>query len=322
MVNSLPPLRSLPLGLTTATVRTPATSANLGPGFDCLGLALDLHDRVALEIAPRAGTGIDPEPIVHVRGEGHDRLPRNERNLALRAVLRVLREVAPSYAVVRLTMENAIPIGGGLGSSAAAIVGGAVAANHALGSPLSIDALLHLALELEPHADNLSPALYGGFTVAVVEPSGHPVVVALPPPTGLRAVVLTPDLAISTHRSRATLPRHVPHADAAFNVGRAALLVAGLLSGRYDVLRAGMDDRLHQLQRTTAYPAMPLIIDAALDAGAVGAALSGSGPSILALCTGLTGPVVAAMHAAATAAGLTARTHDLAIVARGATIVS
>ncbi len=299
-----------------ATVRTPATSANLGPGFDCLGVALDHHDTLSLEVAPRRRV----EPLVTIHGEGADRLPRNERNLALRAAQRVLRAASVGLYISRLTMTNAIPIGGGMGSSAAAIIGGMVAANHLAGAPFGPGELLRLALELEPHADNLAPALYGGFTVAVIEPDGQPLVAVLPPPVGLRAVVLSPDLTISTHQSRSGLPRTVPHADAAYNVGRAALLVAGLLTGRSELLGPAMDDRLHQPHRAAAYPAMPAIIQAAREAGAAGAALSGSGPSILALCGGPTAPVAAAMRAAATAAGLTATVRELDIVSTGATV--
>jgi homoserine kinase len=134
--------------------------------------------------------------------------------------------------------------------------------------------------------------------------------------------VLTPEQSISTHQSRAALPPTVPHADAAFNVGRAALLVAALLTGRVDLLRPGMDDRLHQTYRAATYPAMPAIIGAALDAGAAGAALSGSGPSILALCAGPTAPVAAAMAAAAHTEGLSARVRELQIAAAGAAVVT
>lgn len=150
---------------------------------------------------------------------------------------------------------------------------------------------------------------------------GAPLVAALPPPPGLRAVLLSPSHAISTHQSRAALPSTVPYADAAYNVGRVALLVAGLLTGRHDLVGPAMDDRLHQPYRAVPYPAMPAIIAAARSAGASGAALSGSGPGILALCAGPTAPVAAAMHAAATAAGLTAVTRELAIVGEGATAV-
>jgi len=302
--------------MTRATVRAAATSANLGPGFDCLGLALDLHNTVTI-----VATSRPTQPIVTVRGEGNDRLPRGDRNLALRAARRVLRATGASLFVERVTLDNAIPVGGGLGSSAAAIVGGMVAANRLCGDPLSREDVLRLALELEPHPDNLAPALYGGFTVAVLAADGHPLVAALPPPRGLRAAVLTPALSVSTRQSRAALPRTVPHADAAYTVGRAALLVAALLTDRHDLIGAAMDDRLHQPYRVGATPAIQAVMAAALAAGASGAALSGSGPSILALCAGPTAPIAAAMGAAALAAGLASVVRELDIVGTGAMII-
>jgi homoserine kinase len=298
------------------TVRIPATSANLGPGFDCLGIAVSLFNHITLDVVNRP-----VEPQVAIRGEGKDRLPRNSRNLALRAAQRVLRTASKDVFVASITLENAIPVGGGLGSSAAAIVGGMVAANHLTGEALSMEELLSLALEYEPHPDNLAPALYGGMTVAVTASSGKPVVCALPPPRGLKTLVLTPDQAISTHQSRATLPATIPFGDAAFNVGRSSLLVACLLTGCYDKLALAMEDRLHQTYRAAAYPPMPVILQAALEAGACGAALSGSGPSILALYTGSGERIAAAMTAAAASTGLRSVTRDLEIVAGGAGVV-
>ncbi len=296
-------------------VKTPATSANLGPGFDCLGLALDLYDILTLETAPRDGHA---QVIVH--GEGRDRLPCNERNLALRAAQRVLRAAGAELHVARLTMKNAIPIGGGLGSSAAAIIGGVVAANHAAGSPFDAYDLLRFALEIENHGDNLAPALHGGVVVVALD-NGRPIIAPLPPPPGLRAVVLTPDLSISTHQSRATLPRAVPHGDAAFNTARSALLVAALSTGDYKLLGTAMEDRLHQPQRGTAFPLLPAAIAAAREAGAYGAALSGSGPSVLALCGESTDVVKEAMRAVTAAAGFRCTVRELAIVAHGAAIL-
>jgi homoserine kinase len=300
-----------------ATARVPATSANLGPGFDCLGLALDLHNTVTLDLASRP-----VQPLVEVRGEGHDRLPRNERNLALRSAQRVLRAGAHGLFVQRVVLDNTIPVGGGLGSSAAAIAGAMAAANAAVHPPFATDELLRVALEFEPHPDNLAAAFYGGFTVAVLGADGRPVVAALAPPPGLRAVVLTPDRGVSTHQSRAALPRAVAHADAAYTAGRAALLVAALLTGRHELLRRAMEDRLHQPYRVPEGSPQAAVMAAALEAGASGVALSGSGPSILALCAGPTAPVATAMRESAARSGLSARARELAIVAAGATVTA
>ncbi len=299
------------------TVRVPATSANLGPGFDCLGLALDLYNTVTLDLASHPA-----QPYVDVRGEGQDRLPRNERNLALRSAQRILHAGAPGLFVQRVALDNNIPVGGGLGSSAAAIAGAMVAANAAVHPPFATDELLRVALEFEPHPDNLAAAFYGGLTVAALGADGRPIVAPLSPPPGLRAVVLTPDRGVSTHQSRAALPRAVAHADAAYTVGRAALLVAALLTGRHELLRRAMEDRLHQPYRVPDGSPSAAIMAAALEAGASGTALSGSGPSILALCAGPTAPVAAAMRACAARSGLTVRVRELTIVATGAMVTA
>src|SRR2546430_8284452 len=163
-----------------AVVRVPATSANLGPGFDCLGLALDLHNTVTLDAVPRP-----VEPTVVVQCEGGDRLPRSGRNLALRAAQRVFRAATTTLFVSRIALDNAIPVGGGLGSSAAAIAGAMVAANALIADPFPPHEILRMALAFEPHPDNLAPALCGGLTVAGLTGDGRPLVVALPPPAGL-----------------------------------------------------------------------------------------------------------------------------------------
>jgi len=299
------------------TVRVPATSANLGPGFDCLGLALDLYNTVTLDIGTRSG-----RPYVDIRGEGHDRLPRTERNLALRAAQHILHAGAGRLFVQRVMLDNDIQVGGGLGSSAAAIAGAMVAANAAVHPPFATDELLRLALAFEPHPDNLAAAFYGGLTVATLGADGRPFVAPLAPPPGLRAVVLTPNRGVSTHQSRAALPRVVAHADAAYSVGRASLLVAALLTQRYELLRHAMEDRLHQPYRVPEGSPPAAIMAAALAAGASGTALSGSGPSILALCASPTGPIAAAMRECATRVGLDARVRELNIVAAGATVMA
>lgn len=267
-------------------VTVPATSANLGPGFDALGLALSLYNEV--EVQPAAHS------TVIVEGEGARRLPTGDKNVVLRA-LRLTYEAAgrkPEEWAVRCV--NRIPPARGLGSSAAAWVGGIAAANALLGSPLDRAGMLRLAAQAEGHPDNVAAAVYGGLTVVGGE--GDAVVaLSLPVPPSLVWVTLIPEITSSTSEARAVLPRMVPRADAVFNVQRVALLLASLQAGRVDTLGTALDDRLHQPYRRRLFPWMPAVIDAARGAGALGCVLSGAGPSILAVAPGaVEGQAVAA----------------------------
>ena len=283
----------------TVTVRTPASTANLGPGFDTLGLALRLHNRLRLVPA-------DGPVTVTVAGEGEGLLETGAGNLAYCAVERLFREVGRPAPSLALYLENAIPVSRGLGSSSTAIVGGLVGANALLGEPLDREQLLALAVEMEGHADNVAPALLGGFQVSSLTEEGllH---LAIPLPTGLRAVVCVPEAQVSTTDARRVLPAQYSRADAVFNIGRVSLLVAGLLTGRTDVLRAAMQDRIHQPYRAALVPGYEAALEGALAAGAAGVCLSGSGSTMLALTTGDPTPVGEAMTAAVRAAGSEAR---------------
>jgi homoserine kinase len=252
----------------SVTVRVPATSANLGPGFDCLGMALDLWATITLDAG---GASVDSdEPMAQ---------------MALRAAQRVF-DAAKRDVPGRLTAryEGNVPISRGLGASAVARVGGALAANPIAGELLDRESLLAIATELEGHADNVAPAMFGGLQVSVVE--GQRVLhtgVALP--NGLSAVLFVPELRMPTRESRKLLPVQLSFADAVHNTGRAALLVASLASGRFDLLDAATQDRLHQKPRSKLFPAMFAIFDAAKAAGAHCAYLSGGGSTICALAS-------------------------------------
>lgn len=252
----------------------PATSANLGPGFDCLGLALDIYNTVTI----RSGDSFE----IEVAGEGESELPRDGRNVAYRAVEAVARAAGRSVPPLRLALDNQIPLARGLGSSAAAIVGGLVAANAFLDTRMSPDRLLHLACEMEGHPDNVASALLGGCNV-VVRDGERLVHVNLPVPPGLKAVLFIPDFTLPTSEARRVLPGRVDMADAVFNVGRAALLAASMATGAVDLLRTATQDALHQPYRKSLFPGMDPLFKAALDAGALGVFLSGAGPTILAL---------------------------------------
>jgi homoserine kinase len=245
-------------------VHAPATSANLGPGFDCLGLALDLWND--LEGTP---------------GEAD---PRFQDNLILRAAQRVFDEVGGTNPGFRLQCTNRIPFGRGLGSSAAAIVCGVLLANHCLGDPLSPTDCLRIASQLEGHPDNVAPCLFGGIRVALRAETGGVLQTEVPTALRLCAVVFVPELAVATTQARSVLPSSVARADALFNVARSSLLVAALASGRSDLLVEATRDRLHQPFRLPLFPAAAALLQRALEAGALGAFSSGAGPSVLALC--------------------------------------
>ena len=245
------------------TVRVPATTANLGPGFDCLGLALGMWNTVRLEIGP---------PGVAISGEGADSLSRGEDNLVLRAIAAAFQEAALPMPRLRLRCHNTIPLGRGLGSSAAAVVGGLVAANTLCGEPLGQQALLRLATSLEGHPDNVAAALLGGCCI-VVQDGERLVTSAVPIPSWLRAVVFIPDTAMPTREARAVLPPQVSRQDAVYNMGRVALLVNALATGKAEDLRVATQDALHQPARRRLFPAMERVIQAGLAAGALGAFL-------------------------------------------------
>jgi homoserine kinase len=264
----------------TVTVQVPATTANLGSGFDTLGAALSWHSFVTLE--PADGL------VVEVVGEGADEIPLGESNIAVCAVKALLKELPegvaePLHRGFRLVLDNCFPLTRGLGSSAAARVGALVAANHLLGEPLSVQQLLKLAADLEGHADNVVPALLGGVTVAVPT-EGEVVWVKFMPPSEIRIALLVPEFALETEKARSVLPSSVSRADAVFNLGRAALLVGALATGQFDRLKVAMQDKLHQPYRQSLMPWLPRVFEAAMDAGALGVHLSGAGPTVAAWC--------------------------------------
>jgi len=291
-------------------VRVPATSANLGPGFDALGLALSLHNEVVAE--ERDGV------TVTIQGEGADRLSRDGGNVVARGVKLAFEAAGRAFKGCALECVNRIPTARGLGSSAAAWVGGLVAGNALLGSPLSRDAILALAAQAEGHPDNVAAAVFGGLTVSCGTPDGV-TAVTLPVTKSLSWVVLVPEVTSATAEARALLPRSVPRDDAVFNVQRVALLLAGLQTALPAALAVALDDRLHQPYRLKLFPWMPGVSDAARAAGALGCVLSGAGPSLLAVVAGDGAAVGRAMEEAADRAGIRATARTLDVDAAGAT---
>lgn len=258
-------------------VSVPATSANLGPGFDSFGLALGIHNRFSAEPAE--------EWAVEIAGERTGELRTDEKNPVVEAMVRIFSELGQSDRCARIFCVNEIPTGKGLGSSASAIVGGMLLANGLSEATLDTQRIFEAAASMEGHPDNVAAALYGGLTLSWTE-EGSAHCVSLPLQRGLAAILAVSDLPYQTERARKLLPAEVPHADASFNAGRAGLLVAGLALGRGDLLGAGMQDRLHEQYRTDALPGFSEVRKALLEAGASGAVLSGAGPTVIGLVAG------------------------------------
>lgn len=294
-------------------VWVPASTANLGAGFDALGMALGLYNEIEVE----RGGGGDGLRLV-IEGEGAERLQAlGAQNLVARAVTGTLAQLGMPPAGVRVRVVNRIPLSRGLGSSSAAVVGGVVAAAALAGVSLSPEELLDLSLPLEGHPDNIAPALLGGLTVATLV-EGKVRCVKLPVPDVLRAIAVIPDFRLATAKARQALPPMVPRGDAVFNVGRVALFLAALQAGRLDLLREGVKDRLHQPYRAALVPGMPEVLAEGERAGALACFLSGAGPTLLALVAGDPGDVGKRMvQRWQEQAGVTARAQALAIDREG-----
>lgn len=286
------------------TVRVPATSANLGSGFDCLGLALAITADVSVTIGPSPQAGSALESMVAT---------------AFRAAHRAAGHEEPRECAV--VWEGNLPVARGLGASAAARAAGIVAANALMGNTLDDDALLALGADLEGHADNMAPALFGGLQVVVRDGSRcHRL--AVPVPAGLKVVLFVPDFEMSTQESRRKLPQKLSREDAVFNVSRAALLVAALAQGRWDLLDVATQDRLHQPVRAEIFPPLHDIFAAAKEAGAHAAYLSGAGSTVAALAVDGEERIARLMQQAAIARGYSGRTLITEPSAQGAVVLS
>lgn len=255
-------------------VRVPASTANLGPGFDTLGMSLSLYIWVEMRRAERT--------TVHFEGEGFEGIPTDRNNLiykVARLVFEAAGEEAPELAI---GMRSDIPLTRGLGSSASAIIAGMVAANALVGTPLSKERLFDLATGLERHPDNVGASLFGGIVAAAWD-GEHADYVRIEPPRNLRVLALIPEFELATSAARAVLPDQLSLQDAVYNISRSSLLTAALASGRLDLLQFAMRDRIHQPYRAALVPGMERILAEASEHGALGAALSGAGPTLLAL---------------------------------------
>jgi homoserine kinase len=295
-------------------VRVPATSANLGPGFDTLGLALSLYLQVDIEWSD--------QNIIEFAGEGaqgNKSLP--ERNLVWQAADRVIQTAGHRWAV-KLRIYNEIPMGKGLGSSAAAIVAGLTAANELLGKPLPQEQVLALAVEMEGHPDNVVPAFMGGLTTAMVDNKQvYYQKVRLPDEIGV--VIVVPEFELPTGISRSVLPQQIDLNATVSNLQRACFLLASLHNRDFSNLDKAMDDQIYQPLRKQFIPGFDQVMKAAKSQGAIGTALSGAGPSILAFCTASEQNRVAqAMQEAFSAAGVRSRGFSLQIDNKGTEILT
>jgi homoserine kinase len=303
-------------------VEVPASSANLGAGYDCIGVALGLTNRIEVEV--RGWSRGEVELTVEGEGEGELGGDRDNRCvLGIEAALREVRGELPEGIGWRIEMHNEIPLARGLGSSAAATVAGLVAGNALLGEPLTSADLLRLATAIEGHPDNAAAALLGGFTVSAPIDGGVEAL-RFDAPRDLRAVLFIPDLRLPTNEMRAALPVKVPLADAVANLTRVAVGVAGMATGRFDLLRVLTVDRLHEQYRAKVYPQLTQLIESARGAGAIGACLSGAGSTILAFSDSVRTitRIEAAFGAAAADTDLTGRIAVVAFRNTGAQVIT
>ena len=295
-------------------VDVPSTTANIGPGFDCLGAALDLNNRFSM----RRIEGDSERFELIIEGNEGSHLRGGPNNLIYRAAQRVWKTAGVEPVAMEARVRLAVPPARGLGSSASAIVAGLVGANALVGEPLSKEKLLELAIEIEGHPDNVVPSLLGGLCLTAKTASKRWRVVRCLWVNSVKAVVAIPSIRLSTSEARRAMPKEIPISDAVENLGALTLLLQGLRTGSGELIADGMHDRLHEPYRWPLIKGGLDVRDAALNAGAWGCAISGAGPSVLALCSEEHGSAVSqAMVKAWEAAGVASRAPLLSIQTAG-----
>ncbi len=301
----------------TVTISVPATTANLGPGFDCLGAALTLHNCFTFSLATN-----DASPVVIIaKGEEADRVQTDASNLAYQSFVQLYQSIQQPVPAVQIDIQLGVPLARGLGSSATAIVAGLVGANVLAGSPLTQEEVMQQAIAIEGHPDNVVPALLGGCRLAATDLNGGWEICEIPWHTDIAAVVAIPNFELSTAEARRVLPDHYSRAEAIFNTAHLGLLVRGLETGKASWLRAALQDRIHQPYRYTLIAGYKAVQTAALDAGAYGLVISGAGPTLLALTAVSQAEAVRdAIATAWDAEAITATVQVLHIDHRGATV--
>ncbi|MBW4469960.1 MAG: homoserine kinase [Stenomitos rutilans HA7619-LM2] len=300
--------------ISTVNVTVPATTANLGPGFDCLGAALTLSNQFCFSLPP----GDETVVITAIGAEAH-LVTTDESNLAYQAFIRVYHHLKQAPPPVKIEIQLGVPLSRGLGSSATAIVGGLVGANKLAGSPLTVEVLMQLAIALEGHPDNVVPALVGGCCLSATGIDRDWELCEIPWHSSVIPIVAIPAFELSTKVARQVLPNSYSRADAVFNVAHLGLLLRGLETGNGEWLKAAMQDRIHQPYRQALIPGYEAVQTAALKAGAYGLVISGAGPTLLALANPQTAETVKdAIATAWTEQAFAVQVHRLQIDHQGA----
>ncbi|MBD2491060.1 homoserine kinase [Aulosira sp. FACHB-615] len=301
--------------ISSVTVNVPATTANLGPGFDCIGAALTLCNQFKFTRLDEGGL------TIHVTGAEAERVQTDESNLLYQAFLKLYQYIDQTPPPVKIEIGLGVPLARGLGSSATAIVGGLVAANQLAGEPLSQVQVMELAIAMEGHPDNVVPALIGGCRLAATSETGWEIC-DVPWDEKIVPVVAIPNFELSTSEARRVLPTEFSRADAIFNTAHLGLLLRGLETGKGEWLRAALQDKLHQPYRKALIPGYDAVNAAAVAAGAFGMVISGAGPTLLALADAAHSQAVElAMASAWKDAGIDAEVRSLALDTQGATIL-
>lgn len=297
-------------------VKVPATTANLGPGFDALGLALDLWNEAEFVATD------DRQIRLTISGEGEGKLPTDADNPIVDAALKIFDMVKKPCTGLRIHCLNRVPISSGLGSSSTALLTGLLGANALLGSPFNDEEILKLAIETEGHPDNVAPAMLGGLVASIVY-EGRVISLKLPAKANrspMHVTIVLPDFDFPTKQARAILPKQVERKDAIYNISRAVLVTEALRTGDLDLLGKAMTDALHQPYRIPLIPGAQTAMEAARHAGAAAVALSGAGPSLIAFSSKQEAGIGAAMQRAFKSAGLTARIFELGTSYEGAEV--
>ncbi|MBC8081317.1 MAG: homoserine kinase [Gorillibacterium sp.] len=267
-------MKTCPTESRTVLIKVPASTANLGPGFDSLGLALELYAWIEMSAAPQTK--------IHLYGEQTKGLPVDKSNLLYTVAQQVFVRAGVAVPELEISIYSDIPLTRGLGSSAAAIVGALAAANELIGNPLTLDDLFQMASSIEKHPDNVGASLFGGLVVAFWD-GVRAEYIRVEPDSRLETVVAIPEFQLSTEKARKVIPQTLALGDAVFNIGHSNLLVAALCTGRYASIRLAMKDVIHQPYRAALIPGMVEVLKGASEHGALGAALSGAGPTLIAL---------------------------------------